>query len=178
MTAERSAKPRRLLHAAVDTKLGIAALRDLDPADIRPIVQFWYESGDDFFKLLGVDRSRLSTPEDTQKRFLAAIPTGDPDQQSIAFAVTVNDRFCGYTWLNRYSPDVNYSHWHIADHGLRGLGLSTARYPHRIKPYFDSVPMDRLIHETRTSNVGVKRFWLTTFQCAPVHAFLCGEALR
>jgi hypothetical protein len=146
-----------VIHAAVNTTAGTAVLRDLDPGDIDAIVQFWYESGDEFLKLLGVDRSRLGTPEDTKKRFFAAIPTGDPDQQSIAFAITVNDRLCGYTLLNRYSPEVNYSHWHITDPGLRGLGLSTALYPHRIKTYFDSVPMDRLIHQTRTSNVGVNR---------------------
>jgi hypothetical protein len=45
---ERSPKPRRLIHAVVNTKAGIAVLRDLHSADIDAIVQFWYESGDDF----------------------------------------------------------------------------------------------------------------------------------
>jgi hypothetical protein len=157
MTAERPAKPRRVIHAAVNTRAGIALLRDLDSGDIGAIVQFWYESGDEFLKLLGVDRSRLGTPQNTEKRFLAAIPTGDPEQQSFAFAITVNDRFCGYTLLNRYAPHINYSHWHITDPSLRQSGLSTAIYPHRIKTYFDLVPMDRLIHQTRTSNIGVNR---------------------
>jgi hypothetical protein len=154
---ERFAKPRGLTHAAVITRVGMAVLRDLDLEDISAIVQFWYENEDDFLESLGIDRSRLGTAEDTRQRFLRAIPTGDPDQRSIAFAITVNDRCSGYTLLNRYTPDINYSHWHITDPGLRRSGVSKALYPHRIKAYFDSVPMDRLIHQTRTSNIGVNR---------------------
>jgi hypothetical protein len=59
--------------------------------------------------------------------------------------------------LNRYTPENNYSHWHITDPALRASGLSTALYPHRIKAYFDSAPIKRLTHQTRTRNIGVNR---------------------
>ncbi len=59
--------------------------------------------------------------------------------------------------MNRYSSETNYSHWHITAPSLRARGLSTALYPFRIKVYFDSVPIDRLIHQTRTRNVAVNR---------------------
>jgi hypothetical protein len=95
--------------------------------------------------------------EDTRRRFLRAIPSGDPDQQSIAFATTVNGRFAGYTLLNRYTSEINYSHWHVTNPSLRALGLSTALYPHRIKTYFDAAPINRLTHQTRTRNVAVNR---------------------
>jgi hypothetical protein len=63
----------------------------------------------------------------------------------------------GYTLLNRYSEDVNYSHWHITLPDLRARGLSTALYPFRIKAYFDLAPISQLIHQTRTRNLGVNR---------------------
>ena len=141
----------------VDTKVGLAELRALDPADIEAIVRFWYNSGDEFLDFLGIDRSLLGTEDDTRQRFLRAIPTGDQDQRSIAFAITVNGQFSGYTLLNRYTPEFNYSHWHIIDPRLRASGLSTALYPYRIKTYFDAVRIDRLIHQTRTRNTGVNR---------------------
>jgi hypothetical protein len=144
-------------HTAVHTKVGVAALRALGPEDIEPIMRFWHSSGDELLDYLGIDRSLLGTAEDTRRRFLRAIPTGGPDQQSIAFAVTVNGQFAGYTLLNRYTPEINYSHWHITDPGLRASGLSTALYPYRIKAYFDSTPIDRLTHQTRTRNIGVNR---------------------
>jgi len=88
---------------------------------------------------------------------MQAIRTGNVDQSSVAFAITINGDYAGYTLLNRYAPDMNYSHWHITNPELRGLGLSTALYPYRIKTYFDVVPMDRLIHQTRTRNVAVNK---------------------
>src|SRR5258708_35184581 len=144
-------------HASVQTRVGVAALRDLDREDLGYILDFWHSSGDAFLDLLGIDRVLLGTVEDTRQRFLRAIRTGDLGQQNIALAIAVDDQFAGYTLLNRYTPDTNYSHWHITDPSLRALGLSTALYPHRIKTYFDLAPIDRLIHQTRTRNVAVNR---------------------
>jgi hypothetical protein len=155
--SERAGNPGRVVSTSINTKAGVAMLRELDPDDVDAIVRFWYDSGDELLDFLGIDRSRLGTVEDTQERFLRAIPTGDADQQNIGFAITVNGEFSGYTLLNRYTPEINYSHWHITKPDLRALGLSTALYPHRIKAYFDLVPMNRLIHQTRTRNLAVNR---------------------
>ncbi len=78
----------RPVHASTNTRVGQASIRDLDPADLDSIVRFWYASGDEFLDLLGIDRSLLGTEEDTRQRFLRAIPRDDPDQQSLAFAIT------------------------------------------------------------------------------------------
>ena len=145
------------VHASVKTGVGLAEIRDLDPDDIDAIVAFWYDSGDGFLEFLGIDRTLLGTVEDTRRRFLRAIPTGDPGQQNIAFAIMVSGRFAGYTLLNRYTPEISYSHWHITNPSLRASGLSTALYPHRIKTYFDAAPINRLTHQTRTRNVAVNR---------------------
>src|SRR5271165_4389036 len=104
-----------------------------------------------------IDRGRLGDREKTRQRFLQAIPTGDPNQLSLAFAITAGGAFAGFTLLNRRIPEINYSHWHITNPYLRGAGLSSALYPHRIKMYFDLTPIERLIHQTRTRNVAVNR---------------------
>ena len=152
-----SAEAVPVVHARARTSLGLAALRDLTPSDIEQVVTYWYTSGDQHLDHLGIDRELLGNEEDTRRRFSRAIRTGDPNQQSLAFAITVDDVFAGYTLLNQYTPDLNYSHWHITDSHLRGSGLSTALYPHRIKLYFDLTPIHRLVHQTRTRNVGVNR---------------------
>lgn len=144
-------------HAIINIPAGVAILRDLEAEDIEQIVRFWYGSGEDFLVYLGIDKVRLGTPEDTRQRFIRAIRSADRDQPSVAFAVTVNGEFAGYTLLNRYSADVNYSHWHITQPQLRGLGLSTALYPSRIKTYFSVASMNRLIHQPRTRNVAVNK---------------------
>lgn len=150
-------RSRTAIHACVETHTGLATLRDLAPEDIDAIVHYWYLSGDEHLDFLGIDRSLLGTKQDTRQRFLRAIPTGEPDRQTMAFAITVNGEFAGYTLLNRYTPEINYSHWHITAPELRGRGISSALYPYRIGTYFDLTPIARLIHQTRTRNIAVNR---------------------
>jgi hypothetical protein len=149
--------PGPIVHATVSTRAGVAALRDLEPGDIEAIVRYWHHNGEEHLDAIGIDRARLGPPEATRQRYLRAIRTGDPLQESMAFAILVDGAFAGYTLLNRYAPETNHSHWHVTEPRLRASGLSTALYPHRIKMYFDVAPIARLIHQTRTRNVGVNR---------------------
>lgn len=145
------------IFASVKTVGGLAGLRDLTPGDLPAIVDYWLLSPDEFLSSMGVDRQRLGSAEDIHKRFLNALRTGDPNQSTISFAITSDESLVGYTLLNRYSEEVNYSHWHIIAPNLRATGLSTTLYPYRIEAYFDVTPISQLIHQTRTSNAGVNR---------------------
>lgn len=141
----------------VATPAGAAILRALTAEDVEAVVRFWHESGGELLDYLGIDRTRLGTREDTRQRFLRAIPSRDAAQMSLAFAIDVDGTLTGYTLLNRYSPEVNYSHWHIIRPELRGAGVSSALYPYRIRMYFDAAPLACLTHQTRTRNIAVNR---------------------
>jgi hypothetical protein len=140
---------------SVQTANGIASLRDLTVADLSAIVDYWLLSPEEFLAHMGVDRARLGSRDDIQRRFAKAIRTGDPNQSNLALGITLDENLVGYTLLNRYSDDTNYSHWHIIVPNLRAKGMSSALYPHRIKAYFDLTPISQLIHQTRTRNLGV-----------------------
>lgn len=143
--------------AGVETPNGVAGLRELTPADLTAIVDYWLSSTDEYFAFLGIDRQKLGGADDIRKRFWNSIRTGDPAQPTVSLAITMDAQLVGYTLLVRQSGDVNYSHWHIIVPELRSKGLSTALYPYRIKAYFDIAPISRLIHQTRTRNLGVNR---------------------
>jgi len=146
-----------VIHAEQKTAEGLATLCDAQEADIAPIIDYWYSSSEEYLADMGVDLARLGTPEQARLRYLRALRNGDPAQTSILFAIKLDGRFAGFTLLNQYEPQTNYSHWHIADSARRRGGISTALYPHRIKMYFDTTGMERLIHQTRPRNVGVNR---------------------
>jgi hypothetical protein len=139
------------------TTSGVAGLRDLTQTDIPTIVEYWLSSPPEFLDFMGVDRQRLGPERDITQRLSSAIRTGDATQPNIALAITLDQRLVGYTLLNRYSDEVNYSHWHIIVPALRAKGLSTTLYPFRIKAYFDLAPIAQLIHQTRTRNLAVNR---------------------
>jgi len=104
---------------------------------------------------MGADPARLGTPGETRARYLRALRSGDPTQRSILFSIKLDGTFAGFSALNQHDLQTNYSHWHIVNFSRRRCGLSTALYPHRIKMYFDTTNMERLIHQTRPQNVGV-----------------------
>ncbi len=143
--------------AFVKTAHGMAGLRDLTSSDLPAIVDYWLLSPAEHLDFMGVNRQRLGSSANIHERFANSVRTGDPNQSSLALAITLDERLIGYTLLNRYSEDVNYSHWHITVLNMRGKGLSTALYPYRIKAYFDVARISRLIHQTRTRNLGVNR---------------------
>jgi RimJ/RimL family protein N-acetyltransferase len=141
----------------VQTASGLVALRDLETRDTSAIVDYWTKSPPEFLEFMGVDRGRLGGEAEITARLSQAIRTGDAAQASIALGITLDKRLVGYTLLNRYSDEENYSHWHIIVPEMRGKGISTGLYPLRIKTYFDVAPIARLIHQTRTRNVAVNR---------------------
>jgi len=139
------------------TASGVAGLRDLVREDIPAIVEYWTKSPPEFLEFMGVDRGRLGGDAEITARLSQAIRTGDKAQANIAFGITLNERLVGYTLLNRYPEEENYSHWHIIVPELRGKRISTALYPLRVNAYFEVAPISRLIHQTRTRNVAVNR---------------------
>lgn len=142
---------------SVETSSGVARFRDVAFLDVAAIVDYWLSMPEESLAFMGVDRQRLGSHDEIHRRFSSAIRTGHASQPNIALAITLDDRLVGYTLLNRYSADVNYSHWHIIVPTLRAKGLSSALYPHRIQAYFQMAPIMQLIHQTRTRNVAVNR---------------------
>ena len=145
------------IHARLAWQGREVIFRDLAPADLCRIADYWITADAAFLERLGVDASRFGGAEGIIARFERAIPTGDQEQPRLAFAFDVDGEMVGYTNLNRYSLTENYSHWHIINPQWRESGLSTHLYPHRLQTYFSCVPIERLTHQTRPENVGVNR---------------------
>lgn len=144
-----------MIHASVATKLGVATLRDITAADAPMMAAYFYRADPHMDTL--IDRAKLPSQGELEQQFVSQIRSGDPEQKYISFAIDLDGAFVGFTVLARETPTHNHSHWHIMDGRLRGSGISSALYPPRIKMYFDLFPIERLTHQTKTSNVGVNR---------------------
>jgi hypothetical protein len=130
-------------------------LRDLEEADIEAVVGYWFGTAD--LEFLGIDTMLMGTPDTMRAHYRSRLRNGDKNQKSISYVITLDGAMIGYTILNQYAPDTNYSHWHIITPNVRAGGISSALYPFRIKMYFDTTNLQRLIHQTRTRNIGVNR---------------------
>jgi hypothetical protein len=143
------------IHARTQTKAGLATLRDTAPDECEAMAAYFHRPDAHLDTL--IDRRKLGPVSMMTEGFRQMIRTGDPGQLRTAYAIYLDDRFIGFTALFRQTSEINYSHWHIIDEAARATGLSTALYPHRMKMYFDLFPIERLIHQTKTSNTGVNR---------------------
>lgn len=145
------------VHAELDWHGSRLRLRDLTETDLDAVARYWIDADDFYLGAMGIDRSCLGDRDWAVARFRQAIPSGDPGQPRQSFAIELGDRLVGYTNLNCYAPDRNFSHWHLIDPVVRRSGLSSALYPYRLRTYFDCTRMAVLTHQTRPENVGVNR---------------------
>lgn len=136
---------------------GTVAVRDIEESDVEHFVRYWHQSGDDHLRYLNIDRDALGTPEDTYERFRASVRTGDSDQQTVAFGITLNDAVGGYFNLNRYSPLENYPHFHVTDKEHRAMGGASACMPYGFEMLFELFPIERMVLQTRTRVVAINK---------------------
>jgi hypothetical protein len=143
------------VHARTQTRAGLASFRDATTDDAQWMAAYFHRPDTHLDTL--IDRTKLGPTAMMADGFRAMVRSGDPGQLRSVFVIDLDGRHIGFTNLFRTSPEVNYSHWHVVDEQARAGGISTALYPHRIKMYFDLFPIERLIHQTKTSNIGVNR---------------------
>jgi hypothetical protein len=124
-------------------------------AELDAIADYFFRPDDHLDTL--IDRSKLTDRAALRARYASWTYAGDPAQMSSVFALRFDGRLIGFTNLLRKRPEENYSHWHIIDPKDRAGGVSSAVYPTRIDLYFELFPIERLVHQTRTSNTGVNR---------------------
>ena len=141
------------------TRLGEVWFDAVADADLDAIADYFHRPDPHLDTL--IDRTRLPDRNALRARYASWRYEGDPAQMSSVFALRLASdsgvRLIGFTNLLRKAPVENYSHWHIVEPGDRAGGISSAIYPMRLDLYFDLFPIERLVHQTRTSNTGVNR---------------------
>lgn len=158
--------PRRsvTVHASTLTRAGRLAVRDATPEDVDEYVDYWHYSGEELKDLIGIDRKKLGSPENSRKRFLHMIRVPGTEQTNIVLSITLDDEVIGYTNLNRYGSDDNYVHLHTYRNAVRsvlrarkfkdaktGTGLGGAVIG-LMGGYFNLFSINRLVLQTRTTN--------------------------
>lgn len=153
------------VHASALTRAGRLAVRDATPEDVDAYVNYWHYSGEEIKDLIGIDRKKLGSPEDSRKRFLNMVRVPGTEQANVVFTVTLDDEVIGYSNLNRYGPDDNYAHLHTYRNYVRSL-LKTKKSAKDAKTgtglggavigliggYFSLFAINRVVLQTRTTN--------------------------
>lgn len=159
-----------LVHTFLHVGPGLLEVRDAVPSDAEAYVNYWHHSGEEIKDLLGIDRKKLGTPEDSRKRFLEMIRVPGANQANIVFTITLNSEVIGYTNINWHGATDSYVHLHTYHSSVRsalkaGRLTNTARAGASlaavliglIKMYFDLFLLERVVLQTRTTNRWINR---------------------
>jgi len=157
--------------APVRMRAGLLELRDALPSDSEAFVEYWHSSGEQHLNFLGIDRAKLGTREETQLRFLRMVRVPGLDQSSVVITLVLNGRVVGYTNINMYGPYDNYIHFHTYRSSVRssmtayrgverrtgGASVAPVAIGLILSTFFALFPVQRLILQTRTRNLGINR---------------------
>lgn len=163
------------VHTSIQMRAGFLAVRDAISADADAYVNYWHYSGEKIKDLLGIDRERLGTPQDSRKRFSQMMRVPGVYQPNVIFTITLNGQVVGYTNINRYGPDNSYVHLHTYRSSVRPLLRAAGVFSESrgsgnrggasvgavliglIGMYFDLFPLTRVVFLTRTTNHAINR---------------------
>lgn len=160
-----------IFHTSIQMHAGFLAVRDAISSDADAYVNYWHYSGEEIKNLLGIDRERLGTPQDSRKRFSQMIRVPGVYQPNVIFTITLNGQVVGYTNINRHGVDDYYVHLHTyrsclraalgtgrsGNRGGAGGGLAAVLIGRIIGMCFDLFPARRLILQTRPENRWINR---------------------
>ena len=138
---------------SLQLKSGLLAVRDALPDDVDAYISYWHYEGDRVIDMLGIDRTKLGTPDDTRQRFFDMIRTPQALQKDALFTITLDGKVIGYTNINRYGAVDNFAHLHPYRCAPRSalLGLAVLIGP-GMDMYFSLFPIRRLILQTHPEN--------------------------
>ncbi len=132
-------------------------IRDIEERDVEPLVQYWHHSPPAFLKSLGVDLSKLKTPEETRRRFQESIPRGAAPRSCVSYIVESEKTLIAYTNLNVHALDEAYAHFHVLAASVRARAVCYVLFPKGMQIFFDTVPVNKIFFQTSPENQNVKR---------------------
>ena len=152
------------------TRAGELVVRDAAPSDMEAYVSYWHHSGERVKDLLGIDRRKLGSIDDSRERFFNMIRSGG-FQKDIIFTITLGGRVVGYTNINQHGPDHNYAHLHTYRSSIHealkhtrttrgpktGYGIAAVLIGPIIAMYFHLYPIRRVVLQTRPDNSPINR---------------------
>jgi RimJ/RimL family protein N-acetyltransferase len=142
----------------IDPKL--ITLRDLQPSDVKYILDYWYRSPPGFVEARGVDLAKLPLEVDMRKSLEDRITANQSLSISkmVALVFTYGGEAIGFhTMFPLTEGDSGVFHAHIWKPEMRGRGIGMHTYPRACRIYFDRFQLKRILFKTPVQNTSAIR---------------------
>jgi RimJ/RimL family protein N-acetyltransferase len=127
-----------------------------DEADL--IIDYFHGSTPEHLELLGVDPTRLPTPERWRERYVRDFAVPVRDRSSLLVIWELDGAPIGFSTADRivYGEQA-HMHLHVVDPQRRGSGIGSACVRETVELYFRALALERLFCEPSAFNVAPNR---------------------
>jgi RimJ/RimL family protein N-acetyltransferase len=133
-------------------------VREMMDSEVDVIIEYFFKSTPEYLEMLGVDPTRLPTPETWRERFRQDYAQPIERRGRIAVIWLSGDQPVGFSTCDKiaYGEQANM-HLHVIDPERRSQGIGAEGVRHSVKIYFERLKLKRLFCEPNAFNVAPNR---------------------
>ncbi|OON67847.1 GNAT family N-acetyltransferase [Hymenobacter sp. CRA2] len=134
------------------------SVRELQPADIEPLADYWLNSSPAHLTGMGVDLAKMPGRAEWIAMLTEQLHTPGPAKQSYCLIFEVDGRAVGHTNINQIRPgEQAHMHLHLWDAEVRRQGLGSALVRLALPRFFAAYELQRLYCEPYALNPAPNR---------------------
>jgi RimJ/RimL family protein N-acetyltransferase len=155
---------------AVEVNGARVLAREAREEDMDALVAYWHGSEPSYLESLGVDLSKLGTPEETYERLAAGLEGGE-ERRALIVVAERDGELVAYSNLRLLDAETACGHLHtlVSDPLVRKAVYGL--FPQVIAAAAEELGISRLRFETSVSNRGINRY-LQSFGLEPQTKYL------
>jgi RimJ/RimL family protein N-acetyltransferase len=148
------------MRPAVVEELAVESLtvREMAVDEVGLIIDYFHQSTPEHLEILGVDPTRLPTPDRWRERWVAEYQKPAEDRATVLVVWELDGGPVGFSTADKivYGEQANM-HLHVIDARLRMSGIGSRCVPLSVELYFDRLKLKRLFCEPNAFNVAPNR---------------------
>lgn len=136
----------------------VFTLNDIEEEDVPRIVDYWHQSDEKFLMSMGVDLTKLQSPDITAAKFIESVPANRSETSRITLTFKHDDKLVGYTNVNFNQDGIGFGHVHIIDPAYRQVGFVARFFEDAINVYKKEFGVRHLRFQTNKENRRINRY--------------------
>jgi len=133
-------------------------VREMALTETKLVIDYFHHSSPEYLEMLGVDPTRLPTPDAWRQRFENEFALSIEKRSSIFVVWLLDGRAVGFSSCDKIVIGERANmHLHVAEPGLRQRGIGAECVRRSVEIYFDKLKLKSLFCEPNAFNIGPNR---------------------
>lgn len=134
------------------------SIREINEADIDPIVAYWKEAPESYLKGMGIDTSDLSRFDGMPAGMMAELAASYSEKKTLHLVAELDGEAIGHTYVNSVEfGDVASIHLHLWRNAEKGQGLGSQMVALALPVFFEKLELQKLVCEAAAKNPAPNR---------------------